>query len=374
MFAKWRLNVLILVSTVAIGPSALADDAKKPAEEPDKAALPEPAGFETVWSHPEGYSSITIDAKSQTYAIDVSSRCTVFDATGKKAREFPFAGTGYDRVYAARGAAPNETYLVLNQLNSLLAITTAGKRIWESDPASIRDVCVADLDGDGLDEIIACHLGPAQHRGVFVLDCDGNQLWRQDGFMAQRVSVGNLGGDARLEVICGGADQLRMFAADGSEFETIDGRFKFVADSTPLAVRRPGDKVDTIVSNVSEYFYDFGGNVIEVKHWLVALDTLRNPTWTIDTQESVAYILRGTPCPTEPWVVVSLVHGEQEILGVMDVTTGKIIASIDVDLSKTPTDQPQVAWFPARKSEPPMLLVDKSHTLTAYTVRPKAAK
>lgn len=88
----------------------------------------------------------------------------------------------------------------------------------------VNDVCSADLDGDGLDELIIGYNGGT---GLHVLDSQGHLLWKNtDRANVWHVAAGDVDGDAKPEVLSTCVTgKVRVFSADGKHLRDLDPEF-----------------------------------------------------------------------------------------------------------------------------------------------------
>ena len=107
------------------------------------------------------------------------------------------------------------------------AYSTDGELLWSypsekgDETLAVNDVWPADLDGDGLDEVIIGYNGGG---GVHVLDPEGHLLWKNtDRGNIWHVAAGNVGGNARPQVLTTSADgKVHIFDAKGKHLRYID--------------------------------------------------------------------------------------------------------------------------------------------------------
>lgn len=125
------------------------------------------------------------------------------------------------RVRAARLTAGASGCLVATDEGALLALGGDGALLWRAEfPDRLNDIAAADLDGDGLDEVVVAR----QDRRVTVLDHDGSERWTRELEYYRRppyanvALTGDLDGDGRPEVIIGGENwRFYAYSADGNE-------------------------------------------------------------------------------------------------------------------------------------------------------------
>ena len=132
------------------------------------------------------------------------------------------------RLAAARLTHGAPSILATTRQGVLFALAPDGNVLWSKDFGTpLNDVTAADLDGDGVDEIV---LGRQDHR-VTVMDAAGGERWSQTLEHYRKppyvnvVRTGDLDGDGRPEVIAGGENwRFYAFTSDGTElwhFESV---------------------------------------------------------------------------------------------------------------------------------------------------------
>lgn len=143
--------------------------------------------------------------------------------SGRRPAGVPAAG-GYTitGLTSARLDAQGEPGIVLTTgEGDLVALSAAGKTLWTRRfPGRLNDVAVADVDGDGVDELALAR----QDCRVALLKADGSPLWERElqyyrtPPYVNLVRTGDLDGDGRPEIIAGGNNwRFYAFSADGTE-------------------------------------------------------------------------------------------------------------------------------------------------------------
>src|SRR6185436_11863218 len=126
---------------------------------------------------------------------------------------------------------PKQASLVLSAgaRGALTAISDRGKRLWQMEEQISRDFQIADLDRDGLDEVVCIwRVYNSQDSGVCVASNNGVPIWTASVPNPATIRLGDLDGDGRLEIACGSEDgSISIFDADGNPFETIRGDRRF---------------------------------------------------------------------------------------------------------------------------------------------------
>lgn len=103
-----------------------------------------------------------------------------------------------------------------------------------------------------------------------------------------------------------------------------------------------------------------------------SLDEKRNFIWNKGDDFNFSYANHA--CPGRPWVIVNIpadnTNQINPLLGVLDVTNGKLVASLECEQEWDSGRATWLAWLPANGNDPPLLLVAGSKNLTAYSIKP----
>ncbi len=164
-------------------------------------------------------------------------------------------------------AGSGDTILAATTEGALLALNPDGSPRWTVDTGSqLNDLAVADLNGDGKDEIVLAR----QDHQVQVLNSSGEELWKKALAYYRRppyvnlVRTGDIDGDGTPEVIAGGENwRFYAFRADGTElwnYESVHpSRSGAVADLD-------GDGKEELICGTHYY-------------WATALNADGTPRW-----------------------------------------------------------------------------------------------
>jgi len=132
------------------------------------------------------------------------------------------AAYAFTSLSAARLQAQGEPDLVLTTAEGdLVALAATGKTRWTRHfPSRLNDVAAADVDGDGVDELVLAR----QDCRVALLKADGAPVWERElqyyrtPAYVNLVRTGDLDGDGHPEIIAGGNNwRFYAFGADGKE-------------------------------------------------------------------------------------------------------------------------------------------------------------
>ncbi|MHB8900126.1 MAG: FG-GAP-like repeat-containing protein [Thermoguttaceae bacterium] len=222
-------------------------------------ALPEAAGVVARASVRPPISNVAVAAEAPPHAVR-----WIASPASKDSKAVHFA-----RLAAAsllKAGAP-DTILAATAEGALVALGLDGSARWTVETGSqLNDVAVADLNGDGKDEIVLAR----QDYHVQVVDSSGKELWKKALSYYRRppyvnlVRTGDLDGDGKPEVVAGGENwRFYAFGADGTElwnYESVHpSRSGAVADLD-------GDGKDEVVCGTHYY-------------WATALNADGTPRW-----------------------------------------------------------------------------------------------
>ncbi|MHC5541711.1 DUF2092 domain-containing protein, partial [Singulisphaera rosea] len=197
---------------------------ERPASE-DEPNVPKAEGLEEAWSIQGRYTGVSADGdEPRLYAIQAGGRCDVIDLAGKLSRRIQLDGADIQTtVRIARPGKGTKGLLTFSAWGqTVLASTADGAKVWEETGGQgINDVAAADLDGDGVDEVIVGYNGLT---GLHVFSPGGKRLWK-DTHRGNiwHVTAGDLDGDQKPEVVCTSAEgKVHLFGADGKPSRTLD--------------------------------------------------------------------------------------------------------------------------------------------------------
>ena len=272
---------------------------------------------------------------------------TEITLNGKLEREFSMKKWN-GRVRSARlrdkGTRELVTYPPSWVGSGVVASDTDGNILWTHPPSNgLNDLWVADLDGDGLDEVIVGYNGSI---GLHVLAGTGELLWKnQEIKNVWSVCAADLDGDGKAEVIGTSAiGKVHVFKGDGTRMADIAPPPGYYADGVrPLKLS---------VSDRAEGILVTGG-----KGRIAALKGDGTLAWHAPIGTGPGG--RGIePAPGKPWLAVSSGAGGVVVL---DTRTGKTIAN-----AKT---LGEVCWLEVKGQGSPLLIVSTSQTVEAYRIK-----
>ncbi len=335
---------------------------KKPAEEKLKEAkeheqeeqetLTGPK-LEKAWSVEGALLSVAADptgARALAGAIDGELFTLTFDGRREPAVDAPEKFSPAIALRLGNLAGDREPEIISFTVwgQSVDARTSGGDALW-SHPGGdgVDDVWAADLNGDGLCEVIVGHNGGT---GLHVLDNRGELLWKNTRIgNVWHVCAANVIGDAKPEVITtSAAGRVHLFSHEGKELGTLDpGLYGNMVRTVRI---KPADETQAIIAAGA------GGDGLRA----VCLNGDGAKRWTIPLASGKrAHIVAATAANGKPWMAFGLGDG---LVKVVEASAGKIIGEIAGQ-----GQRPDVAWLEP-KGEAPLLLVASGKGVTAYRV------
>ncbi len=308
------------------------------AAERERNAPVEPLGFEEAWSSDGAFAAVAVNNAGLLYATTSRGKCAVLDGAGSEVRTFEL-GAPVEVLRTAELSAGSGTELLgfSGWGDSVLAVSDEGTELWkESGGMGINDVAAADLDGDGLDEVIVGYNGGT---GLHVFSHDGQRRWETTSIgNVWNVSAGDVNGDGKVEVVTTSATgQVHLFDAAGESIGDLE---------TPIycnmvRVRAAGpDESGAMIVVIGS-----GENGEQ----MVSLNADGNVQWTLDLHGSVEHCDSLAIAKDLPWAVAGLRGG---LVLVVDLTNGEVVSQMP-GLGSTP----QVAWLSEQSGAPPLVIV-----------------
>ena len=324
--------------------------------------VPEPeivSGLEQVWSVSIGSNRLagrvaSDPIKGLIYALPPEfkgqnyKRCVQLGADGRVEREFSYGDARMEiRTARLRANATRDLLLFGIWVGSLVAADTNGAILWNYSPpprSGIDDVWVADLDGDGLDEVVVGYNGSI---GLHVLDGRGKLLWKNQQIgNCWGVCAADLEGDGRPEVLSTSArGWVHVFKSDGTRLPDLAPPPGYYADKVrPLKLSESARAEGILVT---------GG-----KGRIAALKGDGTLAWEASLQTPAAGGA-AEPAPGKPWLALT-----SSSIVVLDTRTGATIAEV-----KTQTGRCKLCWLEAKSQSSPLLILSTRQRIYAYRVK-----
>jgi hypothetical protein len=258
--------------------------------------------------------------------------------------------------------------------NTLAAYSASGELLWEHerDARALekrgeravadqqRDVCIADLDGDGRDEIVISYTY-AKRDGIRALNRDGTLRWTFPGASSETVTAGAIGPRGEVEIVATGPT-IRFLNGLGQLTREIDNRFK---DSDRNAILQFG--VVRAARPAAE-----GPPVIIAADDELALACLNSSggmVWRRSTEDRRwGHIMDACASEDGPWIAFATWRCRRVL--VYDVRNGARVASIRTPGWERGAWHPRLAWLPGLGGDPPLLLVGNTFRVCAYRLAP----
>jgi WD40 repeat protein len=323
----------------------------------DRKVLPEQdAGkLEMAWSIGGAYSGVTVGADHRTiYAIDRKKRCSVLDPSGLTIRS-TLLDWNPGNARLASSLDGKETLIGFSTWSPSFSVFTAdGKKLWEDGVGQgIDDVWPADLNGDGIDEIIVGYNGST---GLHVFSIEGQRLWHNAGIgNVWHVTAGDVEGLGKKAVISTSAQgKVHIFdAADGHSIRTLDP--KLYGNMVRTAPAIPSSKGEVILVVGSE----------KAKKTMVAMSGEGKVHWRLEIGTDANSCTELIVSPDGALAALACMG---DLLCVVDIAKGQIIARAR-DLGRISG----VAWCRQPEGAGPLLLVCSENGLSAFKITtPKA--
>ncbi|MEX2114945.1 MAG: hypothetical protein WD845_17260 [Pirellulales bacterium] len=305
-------------------------------------------GLETVWSH-KGFWTSVASACGEPLVHGLAAgqgQVIALDAEGKSVATTPIGGNRDTSLRLANLVADEDVEFLTFQHwgePSVHAHRADGTLLWSfEEKAAVNDVCAADLDGDGLDEVIISYNGGG---GVCVLSIAGELLWKDSELRnVWHVTAGKFTGDGHTQVVTtSSSGKVHVFDAQGKRLQELEPGFyanlvrpwRRTADGKDIILVAGGDKADFA---------------------LAALSLPGKIDWSV---ELPARPQHAAASRQRPWLAIALGDGSVRVI---DLATAKEIAQVGGHGGNA-----DVAWLDSADS-PPLLVVADHKSLVAYSI------
>ncbi len=277
-------------------------------------------------------------------------RCVQINELGKIEREFSIDGGNI----VLRGAhlhndVSRDLLSYTRWTSPLRAVDTNGKTLWTyAQDGSIDDVWAADLNGDGLDEVI---IGFNGDQGMHVLDNHGQKLWVWQGpdiGNIDRVTAVDFRGDGSANVVVFAQDEdraLAIFDSNGKRLPNLHYPEEYSPFFRALNLSSTGRQQGMLVSKSG-------------KKRIGALKADGNLAWEFPMALGIFLPDDEEPAPKKPWFVL---HNLSFL--VVDTSAGKIIAKTDKYES-----QAKSCWLLPKGESSPLLLRSTTSGIEAFRI------
>ncbi len=303
-------------------------------------------GLESAWNVAGKFGGITTSS-GKIIALAPKGSGQIVDATGKVAAEFT-AESAKGMLRAAHLSAKDaEDFISFDSWGAeVQAFDSKGTLLWKySGGEGVDDVYVADLDGDGLDEVIVGYNGGS---GVHVLSHSGKVLWTYQKLSnVWHVCAGDLQGSGAASIFTTSA-QGNVHVFDSTGKKSADVKSDLYANMVRFAPGSKGQPGKILIAGSG----DDGSEVV------AALDPTGKELWHLTAADGKGHVDAAVVAPDRPWLAVSLRGGR---VLVIDTEKGEIVAE---SVGEAPRGE--VAWLEGEKG--PTLVVTGKDALHAYHV------
>jgi hypothetical protein len=233
--------------------------------------------------------------------------------------------------------------------SGVVASDTNGNILWtHTEGQGIDDVWVADLDGDGFDEVIVGYNG---FTGLHVLDHDGKLLWKNgQGANVWRVSAADLDGDGRPEVITTWArGSIRVFKSNGVRVKDIEPPSGYYGNLVCPIQLTDSPSQGILLTGASNRVAALRGD-----------GTL---AWEVELPTSLAGDV-AEPAPGMPWI--AFIAGGR--IAVLNTLSGSIIGRTITGKDDRGSGNCDACWVTVKGEASPLLILSMPGRIDAYRV------
>ncbi len=335
-------NELVACIAVAAGIGASAcSEANAEAKDPAETGV-----LELVWERLGNCVGVAVAPElGEIFALERGGLCSVLDSEGRILRSFRTTPE-ISRLAVAHFGRDDERGGTIDLLGDdswghvAIALTVDGETRWERRwEDAVNHALAADLDGDGVDEVIVGFNGPA---GLSVLDAGARTKWHSDELgNVWSVAVANVVGDVRPEVLaCSSTGRVRVYDGEGRASEEIDPAFY---TNVVVNLGRNGKHDRLLLGGEGEDDSILGAARSDGE--LIWSRQFSADSWAIGPGS---------------WLAAGSMNGR---VVVVDSSTGDLVASLE-----GPDNTPELAWLPGDESDPPRLLIATGTALRAYRI------
>lgn len=313
------------------------------------------SGFRQIWKKAGRYAAVRLDPKSgELYTLSGDGECEVFNSDGESHRKINIEGDGGNLKLARLRGTDQMEILRYDHWGRELTVHDArdGAKLWEqSFSDGIDDIDTADLDGDGLQEVI---VGCNGFGGLSVYRGNGKRLWKNS-------QVGNVWSVSSVPDEKGSGRQVISTSAEGKVFQYGETGKKQIArnplyyNHTVISAKlSPEDSEETLLSCGSTIW--MGGS-------MAAMGQERKAKWRLSLPKGFEHCRSMELDWFRPWCLLTSSGGG---LLIVDAAAGKILGE------RQGQGNPLVnaAWVSTEAGNAPRFAIANREELSVYEFTP----
>jgi hypothetical protein len=378
-----------------------------------------PAGLELAWSQKGAWFGIaTADGRPTVYGLKYKGQVAALGAGGEEIAKFK-VGEQAGSIRTANLAPGKDCQFLTfgNMQKAVEARNAEGELLWsypsekDDEIKGVDDLWPADLDGDGLDEVIVGYNG---FTGLHVLDSKGHLLWKNtDRGNIWNVAAGDVDGNGKPEVLTTCVTgKVQVFNTEGKHLRDLDpdfyanvvrtwqpGQAKHTPTGGQEAFRQKLEELKKLAKELGDSdlgpaemrkkLAELRKELVDLKYTdvdnpmsglpksatliivagrskekmrLAALNPNEKTLWSLDLSAMAG---SAAICAERPWIALSLRDGN---VRVVDLAVGKEIAHMGGQGGGA-----GVAWQPVVGGAP-LLVIETHEALQAFRITAEQSK
>ena len=305
-----------------------------------------PVGLELAWSREGKWAGVAgATGPTALFASELLGRLVRLNEKGEELGATKTDDTA-GSIRTAKLARDGECALLTFRHwgRTVKARSADGKLLWSYIADAVDDVCSADLNGDGLDEVIIGYNGQT---GLHVLDSTGKLLWKNtDVANVWHVAAEEIVGDARPAIVATSAvGKVHIFNAEGKQLRDLDPGF--YSNVVRTWRQRSGDESVSLI---------IVAGTSEERTTIAAMNSQGDTRWSMKLPARVG---KAITCRQRPWLALTLTDGSARVI---NLVAGKEVAHVNGQ-----GELADVAWLHANEGDP-LLVIATAVELQAYRI------